>query len=129
MTVKIFRITAEVDHLSDATAFYAALLDQPGTRHHGARHYFDCGGVILAVIDVAAGGLTPQPLPKSLYFAVDDIAAVHARAKHLGALAPFSVHGAPAGEVIDRPWGERSFYVTDRWGNELCFVQDGTLFT
>jgi hypothetical protein len=28
-----------------------------------------------------------------------------------------------------RPWGEKSFYVTDPWGNELCFVQDGTLYT
>jgi catechol 2,3-dioxygenase-like lactoylglutathione lyase family enzyme len=129
MTMKIFRITAEVDHLAEATAFYAELLGVAGTPYPGARHYFDCGGVILAVIDVAAGGLTPQPLPKSLYFAVDDVAAVHARARQLGALAPFSVHGKPAGEVIDRPWGERSFYATDRWGNELCFVQDGTLFT
>ena len=129
MTVKIFRVTAEVDNLTDAAAFYATLLGVPGTRHPGARHYFDCGGVILAVLDVVAGGLTPRPLPKSLYFAVDDVAAFHARAKALGALARFSVHGQPAGEVIDRPWGERSFYVTDRWANELCFVQDGTLFT
>ena len=129
MTVKIFRITAEVDNLTEAAAFYSKLLGQAGTRYPGARHYFDCGGVILAVLDVAAGGMTPQPLPKSLYFAVDDIEGVHARAKELGALAPFAVHGQPAGEVIARPWGERSFYVTDRWGNELCFVQDGTLFT
>jgi len=129
MTVKIFRVTAEVDNLSAAAAFYQALLGHAGTRHPGARHYFDCGGVILAVLDVAAGGVAPHPLPKSLYFAVDDIAAVHARAQQLGALAAFSVHGQPAGEVIDRAWGERSFYVTDRWGNELCFVQDGTLFT
>jgi hypothetical protein len=44
-------------------------------------------------------------------------------------LSPFEVHGKPASDVITRPWGERSFYVTDTWGNELCFVQDGTLFT
>jgi hypothetical protein len=31
--------------------------------------------------------------------------------------------------VIERPWGERSFYATDLWGNELCFVADGTLYT
>jgi hypothetical protein len=31
--------------------------------------------------------------------------------------------------VIERPWGERSFYVTDPWGNELCFVKEGTLYT
>lgn len=127
--IKIFRITAEVDDLTAAAAFYAELLGIPGTRYPGARHYFDCGGVVLAVLDVAAGGLTPSPLPKSLYFAVDDLAGVHRRATALGALAPFQVHGQPAGEIISRPWGERSFYATDRWGNELCFVEDGTLFT
>jgi predicted enzyme related to lactoylglutathione lyase len=129
MNIKIFRITAEVDNLDEATAFYAKLFGQAGTRYPGARHYFDCGGVILAVVNVAAGGLTPSPLPKSVYFAVDDIDAVHARAKELGALAPYAVHGQPAGDVIKRPWGEKSFYASDRWGNELCFVEDGTLFT
>ncbi len=34
-----------------------------------------------------------------------------------------------AAEMIKRPWGEQSFYVTDPWGNELCFVQEGTLYT
>ena len=128
-TPKIFRVTLEVASLDEASAFYAKLLDHPGKRHPGARHYFDCGGVILAVLDASQGGLPPTPGPKSLYFAVDDVAAVHARARALKALAPFQVHGQPAGEVIERPWGEKSFYVTDPWGNELCFVQEGTLYT
>jgi predicted enzyme related to lactoylglutathione lyase len=63
------------------------------------------------------------------YFAVEDVEAVRARAKSLNALAPFQVHGAAAGDVIKRPWGERSFYATDPWGNELCFVEEGTLYT
>jgi predicted enzyme related to lactoylglutathione lyase len=129
MTMKIFRITLEVDGLDAATEFYAKLLDTPGKRHPGARHYFDCGGVILAVLDPTRGGIKPTPMPKSLYFAVDDVKKAHARAKALNALAPYAVHGQPAGEVIERPWGERSFYVTDPWGNELCFVQEGTLYT
>jgi catechol 2,3-dioxygenase-like lactoylglutathione lyase family enzyme len=128
-TPKIFRITLEVANLEEASAFYTKLLDEPGKRHPGARHYFDCGGVILAVLDPTQGGLKPTPGPKSLYFAVNDLEAVHARAKALRALAPFAVHGQPAGDVIARPWGERSFYVTDPWGNELCFVQEGTLYT
>ncbi len=128
-TAKIFRVTLEVANLEQAAAFYAKLLDNPGKRHPGARHYFDCGGVILAVLDVSAGGLPPTPGPKALYFAVDDVAASHARAKSLGALAADKVHGQPAGDVIVRPWGERSFYATDPWGNELCFVQEGTLYS
>ena len=128
-TVTIFRVTVEVDDLDRAAAFYGDLLGIEGTRHPGARAYFNCGGVILAVIDVSAGGLQPQPGPKSLYFAVDDLEAVHARAKRLEALAPYTVHGEPAGEIVVRPWQERSFYVVDPWGNELCFVEQGTLYT
>jgi catechol 2,3-dioxygenase-like lactoylglutathione lyase family enzyme len=126
---KIFRVTVEVADLDKAAAFYAKLLGTDGKRHPGARHYFDCGGVVLAVLDPSQGGLTPTPGPKSLYFAVADVDAVHARAKQLGALAPYQVHGQSAGTVTKRPWGERSFYVVDPWGNDLCFVADGTLYT
>jgi len=128
-TPKLFRVTLEVADLEAATTFYAELLADPGKRHRGARHYFDCGGVILAVIDVSQGGLTPTPGPKSLYFAVGNVEAVHARAAKLKALAPYKVHGEPADQVVKRPWGERSFYVVDAWGNDLCFVEDGTLYT
>ena len=126
---KLFRVTLEVGDLEVATDLYRQLLAIDGTRHRGARHYFDCDGVILAVLDVSQGGLTPTPGPKSLCFAVDDVDAVHERAARLGLLAPYQVHGEPADEVIERPWGERSFYVVDPWGNDLCFCQDGTLFT
>jgi catechol 2,3-dioxygenase-like lactoylglutathione lyase family enzyme len=126
---KLFRVTLEVSDLEAATELYRDLLGIDGTRHPGARHYFDCGGVIVAVLDVAQGGLTPTPGPKSLFFAVDDIDAVHARAARLGVVAPYQVHGEPAGEIVERPWGERSFYVVDPWGNDLCFCQEGTLYT
>jgi catechol 2,3-dioxygenase-like lactoylglutathione lyase family enzyme len=128
-TPRLFRVTVEVANLDKATAFYTELLGDAGKRHPGSRHYYDCGGVILAVLDVSAGGLTPTPGPKSLYFAVREAAPIHARATKLGALAPYQVHGEAAGALIKRPWGERSFYVVDPWGNDLCFVEDGTLFT
>jgi uncharacterized glyoxalase superfamily protein PhnB len=73
--------------------------------------------------------MPPTPGPKSLYFAVDDVNAVHVRAAKLGVLAPYQVHGEPASAVITRPWGERSFYVVDPWGNDLCFCENGTLYT
>ena len=126
---KLFRVTVEVADLDKAAAFYGKLLGIDGKRHPGARHYFDCGGVILNVLDPSRGGLTPTPNPKSLYFAVADVTAVHARAKQLAALAPYKVHGEDAGAVLERPWGEKSFYVVDPWGNDLCFVEDGTLYT
>jgi predicted enzyme related to lactoylglutathione lyase len=126
---KLFRVTLEVADLERATQLYAALFGLDGQRYPGARHYFDCGGVIVAVLDVSRGGMPPTPGPKSLYFAVDDVDAVHARADQLGVLAPYQVHGEPASAVITRPWGERSFYVVDPWGNDLCFCEDGTLYT
>ena len=125
----LFRVTLEVGDLEQGAEFYQALFSTQGQRHTGARHYFDCGGVIVAVIDVTQGGLTPTPGPKSLYFSVGNVEAVHQRARQLNGLAPYQVHGEPAGEVRQRPWGERSFYVVDPWGNDLCFVEDGTLYT
>jgi len=126
---KLFRITIEVADLDKATQIYTELLGTAGKRHPGARHYYDCGGVIVAVLDVSRGGVPPTPGPKSLYFAVANLEAVHARASALGLLAPYQVHGEPAGDMITRPWGERSFYVVDPWGNDLCFCEDGTLYT
>jgi catechol 2,3-dioxygenase-like lactoylglutathione lyase family enzyme len=126
---KLFRVTLEVADLERATQLYAALLGIEGRRYPGSRHYFDCGGVIVAVLDVSRGGMPPTPGPKSLYFAVDDVDSVHARADQLGVLAPYQVHGEPASAVVTRPWGERSFYVVDPWGNDLCFCENGTLYT
>lgn len=126
---RLFRVTVEVADLEEATTLYRELFGLEGQRHPGARHYFDCGGVIVAMLDVSQGGLSPTPGPKSLFFAVDDVDAVHERARRLGVLAPYQVHGESAGEIIERPWGERSFYVVDPWGNDVCFCQDGTLYT
>lgn len=128
-SAKLFRITVEVADLEKATQIYTELLGTAGKRHPGARQYYDCGGVIVAVLDVSRGGVPPTPGPKSLYFAVANLDAVHARASALGLLAPYQVHGEPAGDMVTRPWGERSFYVVDPWGNDLCFCEDGTLYT
>jgi len=53
----------------------------------------------------------------------------HERARELNCLSTEDVHGASAGDVVKRPWGERSFYAYDPWGNGLCFVDENTLFT
>src|SRR5580704_15224218 len=97
---KLFRVTLEVADLEQATALYRDLLGVDGERHPGARHYFDCDGVVLAVIDVSRGGVPPAAGPKSLYFSVDDVDAVHERAARLGVLARYDVHGAAAGDVL-----------------------------
>ncbi len=82
-----------------------------------------------ALVDVTAGGEQAKPLPDYIYFAVDNLETIHARATELNCLSSADVHGASAGEIVVRPWGERSFYVADPWGNGLCFVDESTLFT
>ena len=126
---KLFRIALEVADLEKAVAFYSKLLGLEGRLQRGSRAYFDCGPVILAILDPTPGGLEPKPNSADVYFAVKDIDRIHARARALNCLSREGVHGASGGEVITRPWGERSFYAIDPWGNGLCFVDETTLFT
>ncbi len=122
--MSLFRINIEVDALDRAASFYAELLGQEGRVQMGSRCYFRAGQVTLQVVEVAE----PQLAAKALYFATGDIEGVHARAKALGCLSDESVHGTPAGEVVVRPWGERSFYCDDPAGNPLCVVDAGTIY-
>jgi catechol-2,3-dioxygenase len=126
----LFRIILQVSDLDQAAEFYSKLLGDEGRRiPRASRHYIDCGPVILALVDVTAGGEEAKPLPDYIYFAVNNLEAVYERAKALNCLSDEDVHGASAGEMVVRPWSERSFYVADPWGNGLCFVDDTTLFT
>jgi hypothetical protein len=104
-TSKLFRIALQVSDLDQAAAFYAKLLDDPGRRiPRGSRHYFDCGPVILALVDVTSGaGLEPKPVPDYVYFAVSNLDQVYERAKELNCLASDDVHGAAAGEIVYGP--------------------------
>lgn len=128
---RLFRVIVPVGDVDRAARFYATLLEKHGHRISPGRHYFDCGGVILACFSPREDGdpWDATPNPDHLYFAVDDLEAVHARAEHLGGLSP--VHGdggLPMGTIARRPWGERSFYMQDPFGNKLCFVDAATVF-
>ncbi|HEX6043254.1 MAG TPA: VOC family protein [Pyrinomonadaceae bacterium] len=128
----LYRIILQVDNLDKAEEFYGDLLQDRGRRiPRGGRHYIDCGPVILALVDVTdeSAHAKPSPLPDFIYFAVNDLESVHARAQRLNCLSTEDVHGASAGDIVKRPWGERSFYAYDPWGNGLCFVDETTLFT
>ncbi len=120
---RLFRVIVPVTDIARAERFYAGLLGIPGRRVSPGRHYFDTGGTILACFDPRADTdpFDLGPNPDHLYFAVGDLEGTFARARALGA------------EILDpigrRPWGERSFYLVDPFGNKLCFVDDRTLFT
>jgi catechol 2,3-dioxygenase-like lactoylglutathione lyase family enzyme len=119
----------EVGDFQKTTEFYSTLLGIDGRTHPGARAYFDCGEVLLAIVDPTSGGMEPTPNSCDVYFTVNDIEAIHARARDLKCLSNEEIHDQPAGDIVKRPWGELSFYVKDAWLNRLCFVQDGTTYT
>jgi catechol 2,3-dioxygenase-like lactoylglutathione lyase family enzyme len=125
----IFRVVIEVSDLNAAVSFYSQLLGIEGRVLRGSRAYFDCGPVILAILDPTPGDKKPTPNVGDIYFSVTNLETYHTRASDLGCLSSDEVHDEKAGDIATRPWGERSFYVTDPWGNGLCFVDEKTLFT
>ena len=125
----LFRVTLQVPDLVEAVKFYESLFGVKGRAIHGARHYIDCGPVILAILDPTRGGEKARPIPDYLYFSVEGIENYHSRAGAMGCLTSEDIHGESGGALVTRPWGELSFYVVDPWGNDLCFCQDGTLYT
>ena len=124
---QFFRLNVEVSDLDAAISFYTSLLGIEGRKQPGHRCYFECGPVTLQVLDVSSNG-QPHPAAKALYFTVENLEAAFDRAKALSCLSSEDVHEAQAGIVV-RPWGERSFYAEDPWGNPLCFVEEGTVYT
>jgi len=131
-SARLYRVILPVDSLDVAVRFYADLLDDAGMRISPGRHYFRCGEVTLAVYDPAADGdaRTPRPNFDHVYFAVEDLEAVFARAQRIGGLSRQGGDGGlPMGEIARRPWGERSFYLQDPFGNPLCVVDAASIFT
>ena len=130
--IQLYRVIVPAADVDASGAFYATLLDQPGMRISGGRHYFRCGSVVLAVYSPAGDGDTTSAHANfgHVYFAVDDLEAYFARAQALDCLDLSTGDGGLLmGEIATRPWGERSFYAFDPFGNPLCFVDAATLFT
>lgn len=63
-----------------------------------------------------------KPNPDHIYFAVNDLEDVFARVSSLDCEWPEEA-------IETRPWGERSFYAKDPFGNPLCCVDRSTKFS
>lgn len=129
---RIYRVILQVNDIERAAMFYTELLGVQGQRVSPGRHYFDCGGVVLALFNPRGDedSFDARPNPDHVYFAVDDLQAVFRRAEKLGGLSEETGDGnLPMGKIARRPWGEVSFYMQDPFGNPLCFVDRKTLFT
>ncbi len=123
MSVTLFRVILPVANIDAAAHFYGQLFNLPGERVSPGRHYFECGGTILACFDPRADGdsFDAKPNPGHVYFAMTDLDATLERARCAGC-------GSLDEAIRVRPWGERSFYATDPFGNKICFVDAKTTF-
>jgi len=122
----LYRMILPVADIDVAAKFYGHVLGDAGQRVSPGRHYFDCGGVILACYSPAADG---DDVGKGwsfhenqyLYFSVSDLEAVRRRIVEAG--------GRNLTEIESMPWGETLFYAVDPLGSRPSFVDSGTLFT
>jgi uncharacterized glyoxalase superfamily protein PhnB len=119
----LFRVILPVTDIEKAAAFYTRLLESTGRRVSPGRHYFQCGQTILACFDPQADGddFTLPANPDHLYFSVANIEQTRALAAAAGA--------THVTDIKTQPWGERSFYCRDPFGNPICFVDASTVFT
>lgn len=115
-----------VTDIERATAFYRSVLAMAGQRVSPGRHYFNCGGAILACYDPVAdgdgerGGWRFHPC-QYLYLAVPNLEEVATRLRAAGGTIE---HG-----IETYPWGERMFHARDPFGGLISFVDETTLFT
>lgn len=131
--MRVFRILMPVPDVDAAANFYAKVFETPGERVSPGRHYFKAGEVVFACYspNVEGGQSLPRPLETETYLAVKDLEAVYDRVLRAGATPSTETnhHAGNLAKIEKRPWGERSFYVSDPFGNPLCFVDERTLFT
>ncbi len=124
MRVRVYRVILPVQSIERAADFYTKLLGLSGERVSPGRHYFDCGGTILACYDPVADGDDRSDgwhhhFNQYVYFAVEDLEAVFERAKRLDCPKLDET-------IADMPWGERLFYAQDPFDNPICFVDERT---
>ena len=126
MNVRLYRVILPVGDIGIAAGFYGTLLSSPGERVSPGRHYFNCGGTILACYDPVADGDAlgdgwRHHANQYCYFSVSDLEDIFETATFLPCK---SIDAA----IAEMPWGERLFYANDPFGNPICFVDEQTLF-
>ena len=125
MPVNLYRVIQPVTDIEAAARFYSAVLGQAGERVSAGRHYFRCGGVVLACYDPdedgdGIGDGWRHHFNQYLYFSVSDLEDTLRRVAASG--------GHVQKGIESMPWGERMFYAEDPFGNPISFVDEGTVF-
>lgn len=124
-TPRLYRVILPVADIELAARFYGQVFAAPGERVSPGRHYFDCGGVILACYDPAKDGDAlgqgwRHHENQYLYFAVADLETIRARLQAAG--------GEEVTAIETMPWGERMFYARDPFGSPISFVDEQSVF-
>ena len=123
MRARLTRVLIRVPDIDRAVSFYDHALGTTGRRVSPGRCHYALGGVELACYDPATDGdLHDTEQGKSywqLYVAVDDLEAAFERVRDSG--------GHIDQAIAIKPWGERSFYATDPFGNRICFLDEATV--
>jgi predicted enzyme related to lactoylglutathione lyase len=125
-TPRLYRVILPVSDIEVAARFYGHVFESTGERVSPGRHYFDCGGMILACYDpVADGDLLGEGWMhhenQYLYFSVADLDVIRNRIEEAG--------GHNLTEIEEMPWGERIFYALDPLGSRISFVDQSSVFT
>lgn len=124
MNLQIYRVILPVSNIEEAEKFYSQLFVMDGERVSPGRHYFNLGGVILACFDPAADGddIVFSPNPDHIYISTSNLETIFNRATKLNCKRI-------DGSIETMPWGERCFYFTDPFDNQICIVDEKTKFT
>jgi DivIVA domain-containing protein len=125
LVATLFRIALPVGDIDRAAVFYEKVFGMPGRRVAPTRHYFDCGGIILACFDAGTrtnGNGHSRDHAEHVCFSLRDLDAAYPRVQAAG---PAWIEP----DITTRPSGERSFYAKDPFGNPLCFVDETTVVT
>ena len=103
---RLFRVILPVNDIEKAHKFYSSLLKMDGKRVSSGRHYFNCGGTILACFDPRADtdDFDLPPNPDHVYFPVKNLNLFFSRAQELGSII--------LDQIKVRPWGERSSVIS-----------------
>lgn len=125
MIINLYRVILPVKSIDIATRFYSHVFKQSGERVSPGRHYYNCGGTILACYDPLEDGDDlgdgwHQHFNQYVYFAVSDLDTVESLVREAGGEIDTSI------KIM--PWGERLFYAKDPFGNPICFVDQATVY-
>jgi predicted enzyme related to lactoylglutathione lyase len=125
VSVNLYRVILPVNDINIAEKFYSVVLNDPGERVSPGRHYFKCGGTILACYDPVADGDGidngwKHHFNQYFYFSVSDLDETLNLLQNSG--------GKVESGIETMPWGEKIFYAKDPFGNPISFVDEETLF-